>query len=200
MRARRRNLWTAVLAVFALALAAFAAFYAMRARGENLAGMIGLSRAPAEIDEKANVRTQERYIWCGGKREGNGTERCVWIGRDGRVIEEALETRGSLIPILKPFASVGTRDVAPPGSQEMAAIASVIDLLKEFNLRFQEARVDLFEKAEGEIVIEKGPRLHFSLLFDASFSRPIFIFLKQQKKLSSLEYIDLRVENRAYYR
>ena len=61
--------------------------------------------------------------------------------------------------------------------------------MKIENIDYKEAVTDL----------SSGPDIYFSLLFDPGFARDVIEKLKASNEWSDLRYVDLRVENRAYY-
>lgn len=143
---------------------------------------------------KKVVGTKDRLIiWCGSQ--------CFWLGRDGVIFAEAPGTEGSLIKTAKTSSvkewKTGDQVLSNTEAENLYAIA---DLLERFEFNF--SRMDLGDLSlkEVEITLASGLRFYFGLKIPPDFAIPVIESLIKSGEINSLEYIDFRMENRAYYR
>jgi hypothetical protein len=132
-------------------------------------------------------------IWC-----DNG---CFWLGRDGTIFSEAPKTEGSLVKTAKTSLGVerkiGDQVLSPAEAENLYAIASV---MKEFDFNFGSMDLGDLSLKETTITIASGTKFYFSLKFPSGFAVPVIESLIKSGEITSLQYIDFRMENRAYYK
>ena len=75
----------------------------------------------------------------------------------------------------------------------------IFSLLEETNLPVIELRIDDLKFKEATVVVGGGPDIYFSLLLNPSFGKSVIESLSSSSEWANIRYIDLRVENRAYY-
>lgn len=78
------------------------------------------------------------------------------------------------------------------------AITSIFRILDASEVPIKEVRIDDLSLEEVVVETYSGVRLLFSLRFGADSALPVLRSLGS--KLKNLEYVDFRVENRAYYK
>jgi cell division septal protein FtsQ len=140
------------------------------------------------------IQERERLaIWC------DMHEFCYWIDRSGFLFEEAPKTEGSLI--LTVFDSEtemvkGTRVIEDRFSANLTKLITGITELKfpikklSFERKLQELRMETYA----------GPDIFFSIRFDPELNLTSLRTLQEKIGLKGIRYIDLRVENRMYYK
>lgn len=122
---------------------------------------------------------------------------CYWFNDEGFVFEVAPRPEGRLIMVIDEIVSDKTVEVGDQivASEHWVNLKAVADswLFKDFLIK------DFFvdnKKQETILITEKGLKFYFSLRFSPTNN------LAAVKKISlqNLDYIDLRVENRVYYK
>lgn len=148
------------------------------------------------LDRSIKVSIQERElfaIWCVQK------DACYWLDQNGLAFEEAPETEGSLI--LKVYDS---RQEALLGAKVLedrflGNLLMILSNLKKINLPVKKITFDR-ELQELRAETYDGPALLFSVRFNPQLSIESLDSLLKTLDLKKLSYIDLRVENRIYYK
>jgi len=141
------------------------------------------------------VREREKIaIWC------NAGDNCYWLGIDGVFFEEAPLAEGSLI--LTVFDSDSGAVAEWKKAIEERFVRNLISVLKGVaSLRFPIKKVT-FDRRLQEITVQSysGPDLFFSIRFDPALNLASMSSLKETTGLKGIQYIDLRVENRIFYK
>ena len=140
------------------------------------------------------VEERERYAaWC--------LERsCFWITEDGYALEKSPKSEGQLVNIINSNQEINLK----PGEkvlpiEEIAYLKIILDKISSLNISM--LNIDYDDKTlELTIKTNAGSKLLFSLYFNPLLTISTLgeIILKQ--KLSLLEYIDFRTENKVYYK
>jgi hypothetical protein len=132
-------------------------------------------------------------IWCDSG--------CFWLGRDGMIFSEAPKTEGSLVKTAKTSLGVerkiGDQALSPAEAENLYAIASV---MKKFDFNFSSMDLGDLSLKEAIITIASGTKFYFSLKFPPEFTVPVIESLIKSGEINNLQYIDFRMENRAYYK
>lgn len=142
-----------------------------------------------------NITVQERErmaIWCGENNQ------CYWIDKNGLLFGEAPTTEGSLLLTIH----VDNTLIEGNKISEERFIKNIITTLENIpslNLPIKRA---VFDKYLQELRFEaySGPDIFFSIRFDPMFNLGSLEKLEKKKNLQNMRYIDLRVENRLYYK
>ncbi|MDO8430166.1 MAG: hypothetical protein Q7S73_02260 [bacterium] len=133
-------------------------------------------------------------IWCGK------TESCYWLDEDGIAFEEAPETEGSLILIVydnsAKSAALGEKVVEERFSKNLT------DILKAISKMSIPVKKSTFDKTLQELHIAtyEGPDLFFSIRFNPELNLASLRSLKEKGTLGGMQYIDLRIENKIFYK
>lgn len=152
------------------------------------------------FERKITVNLEERQkeiIWCLEKKE-----QCFWVDKTGFAFTPAPFTTGTLVEVkvIRDYSEreikVGENVLDPKHFQNLKA---ALDLLVELNLPVNELKIENIDYREAMADLSSGPDLYFSLLFDPGFARDVVEKLRASGEWNSLRYVDLRVENRAYY-
>lgn len=148
------------------------------------------------IDLKITER-KEAGIFCKGGE-------CYYIDKQGVIFEEAPQTSGTLILLIKDYSErdieIGTEVI------EKEFMAELIDLrtylFDKFNLRVLEFVIETIPCKDLKVNTHEG----WYILFDKSknlknqFQALKSVLEEKVEERENLEYIDLRIENRAYYK
>jgi len=147
-----------------------------------------------------NVKEREKFgIWCPSPLEHEG---CWWFDRTGFIFSEAPFSEGLLVKKMNDYSKRALRagDLVLPDNlfQNFLKIYAVLDKieLKTNNLSLE--NIDW-----QEMFLEpsdSSPKIYFSLKFDPGFFISGLDSLKQDPGFNKLLYIDLRTENRIYYK
>ncbi len=162
-----------------------------------------------------HVKERERFaVWCSmtnasappSGAEGASTstpiiiaQDCFWFDRTGFMFEETPQTIGVLIKSVRDFSSrpltIGSYPLAAYALENLFKIFEVTDRAGIAVVTF-----DLFSLEQQELIGESqaGARLEFSLRNDPGYAiEPLSSLVPQ---LPTLQYIDLRSENKVFYK
>ncbi|RJQ29330.1 FtsQ-type POTRA domain-containing protein [Candidatus Parcubacteria bacterium] len=146
------------------------------------------------------VKEREPYgIWCQKKDPTNNP--CFWFDTEGVVFERALGVEGNLIKVLNDYAEepLGLgRKILP--DRFVSNLLSIFEVLGRSGLSVREVRLDNLLNEEIEVRTNGGPKLYFSLRFSAASTLAAIETVTARSDFKRLEYVDFRVENRAYYK
>lgn len=142
-----------------------------------------------------SVKEKERFvIWCGAA--GN----CYWIDRKAVPFEAAPQTEGSLILTVQDASQTETVLGKKVINDRFAAnLVAVLDSVTKLKLPIKTATYD-GKLQELRIEAYRGPSLLFSPRFDPFSNLAALRSLEEKVGLQGIEYIDLRTENRLYYK
>lgn len=152
------------------------------------------------VERKIVVNLEERQkemIWCLEK-----IQQCLWVDNAGFAFTPAPFTTGTLVEVkvIRDYSDreikVGENALDPKYFKNLKA---ALELLVELNLPVNEVRVENIDYKEAVADLSSGPDIYVSLLFDPGFARDVILKLKSSNEWNVLRYLDLRVENRAYY-
>jgi len=135
---------------------------------------------------------------------------CGWFDKKGVIFSEALMAEGQLINKVDDFSS---RSFPPEADQPLAVnlgepaleekflsnLFKIFEILEKSDLKIKSLRLENLEFQEVVTDSPLMPKIHFSLRINPEFA---LAALESIKKIGfeKIEYIDLRVENRAYYK
>ena len=125
---------------------------------------------------------------------------CYWFDKKGVLFDKAPQTEGEIIYKVKDFSgrelNIGGRAIDETLFGNLLKIFEVLDKsgLGIKTLRLNEMNLE-------EIISESpsAPKIYFSLRINPFFGLSVLQSLKNFG-LEKIEYIDLRVENRGYYK
>ncbi|MEK7163077.1 MAG: hypothetical protein AAB696_02200 [Patescibacteria group bacterium] len=168
---------------------------------------------------KINIKEREKFgIWCQQTRnyaeqdaelrgnsplESVSSSResvCWWFDKTGIIFSEALMAEGQLINKVNDFSGRLLKLGEPILEEKFAKnIFKIFEILEKSALKIKSLKLE--NLAFQEIIADSSnlPKIYFSLRFNPEFA---LTALESFKKigLNKIEYIDLRVENRAYYK
>ncbi len=139
------------------------------------------------------VEREKFVVWCEGE--------CLWIDEKGVIFSEAPETEGVLIKIVRVNRErqlqMGER---PLPEKETQIFGEVVKFLDELGLPVSSMEIEDLRFKEISARISSGPLIYFSLAVSPSFGKPVIQSLKESGTWEKIEYLDLRVDGRAYYK
>lgn len=137
-------------------------------------------------------------VWCLKK---NLPPECFWFDREGVIFKRFFEVEGNLIKSLNDYYGenlrLGSRILPKEFIPNLISIFEVID---HSSLSVKEIRLNDLGLQEIEVNTYDGPKIYFSLRFSAGNTLAVIQSISEKTGLKKLEYLDFRVENRAYYR
>ncbi len=141
---------------------------------------------------KINIKVRERFgIWC-------AQASCSWFDKNGVIFSSAPLVEGNLINKVDDFSGrhLKTGDLVLE-ERFIPNLIEIFDVLEKSDLGTKSLKLERLELQE--ILTESSPIIYFSLRIDPGFALAVFKSLEADT-LDKIEYIDLRVENRAYYK
>lgn len=140
---------------------------------------------------------QKEVIWCLEK-----IQQCFWVDETGFAFTPAPFTTGTLVEVkvVRDYSDREVRvgeNVLPP--KYFQSLKAALGLLGELKLPVNELKIENIDYREAIADLSSGPDIYFSLLFNPGFARDVVEKLKSSGEWNALRYVDLRVENRAYY-
>ena len=149
---------------------------------------------------------QPLAIWCSMPKidaNGNpeGDEACYWFDDTGTLFLRAFDTEGSAISAVHDYSQHGAvlqgkilPDIFIPN------LISILTVVRQSGLNVQEIALNDINLQEIDVSTYGGPGLSFSLRFPADEDAPVLASLMANPDFNKLQYVDFRVENRAYYK
>jgi len=135
-------------------------------------------------------------IWC---ETAESSTNCLWFDEVGVLFARAPATEGSLLNSVYDGSgrnlSTGDKVLDDDSILNMMKIFETTDLA---GVEVSKFRLEPLEKEELTAITKGGAEIHFSLRLDPGFAIEPLKVLKDQ--LGSLRYIDLRSENRVFYK
>lgn len=140
---------------------------------------------------KTEVKEREKFgIWCANN--------CFWFDKKGVVFLESPSTEGSLINKIDDFSdrslNLGDKILE---EKFLLNLIKIFEILEKSGLKIKSLKLE--DIALQEIITDSSPKIYFSLRLEPGFALAALQSLKNIG-LEKMEYIDLRVENRAYYK
>jgi len=137
-------------------------------------------------------------IWCLQKKTPPA---CFKFDDQGFIFRESLATGGNLIKIVRDFEqeNLAVGDSILP-EEFRANIISILQVLEDSGLSTKEVVLRDLKLQEVEVPLSSGPEIYFSLRRKADIYLEVLKSLSQEPGFNDYSYIDLRVENRVYYK
>jgi hypothetical protein len=145
-------------------------------------------------------------IWCAIPKidaalNPQGDELCYWFDVTGTMFQKAFDTEGSVLFAVHDYsqgnAALGGKilpDIFIPN------LVSILSVLKQSGLSMKEVALTDISLQEIDVSTYNGPSVYFSLRFPAGEDLAVLQSLMAQSGFNVLQYVDFRVENRAYYK
>ena len=128
------------------------------------------------------------------------SESCYWFDETGFLFERAFDAEGNLL-----LAAHDYSQKDPGLGQTILPIRFVPNLLSVFailqasGLRLKEIRLNDIGLEELRVTTYNGPDIYFSLRFPADDTLSILNNLTAKPGFGTLQYVDFRTQDRAYY-
>ena len=150
------------------------------------------------LDRKIVLKVEEREnygVWCMMREE----EKCFSFDSSGIIFSRGMPSEGSLI-----------HNVRDHSGRQLGMLARVLpedkfNYLKEIfevsaaaGLNYKFFKIEDMRKEEVEVVSSSGPTVYFSLRFSPVFA--LTALRGMGEDIGKFQYIDFRVENKAYYK
>lgn len=125
---------------------------------------------------------------------------CWWFDKEGIAFKKAPQVEGEIIYKINEFSErkLGVGDAVLNAKQFENAI-KIFEVLEEAGLNIKTLNINDLELQETYIESPLISRIYFSLRSASNFNEAVFENLKRVG-LEKIEYVDLRVENRVYYK
>jgi hypothetical protein len=177
--------------------------------------LAAVSVSKSYFGHSVDVSVTERQpfaIWCempqfaAGESAANGSnpmtnENCFWFDASGTIFEKAYDTEGSELFAVHDYSQTGLglgQSILP--DVFVANLISILDVIKASGLTIKEVALNDLSLQEIDVSTYDGPDVYFSLRFSADNDLPVLQSLMAKPDFKTLQYVDFRVENRAYYK
>ena len=148
------------------------------------------------LTRKVQIEANERskfIIWCEGD--------CFWIDETGLAFADAPETEGPLVKIVRVTSGRQIKlGDSPLSGKETGILTSIINFLNEMNIPVKSLTVENQDYKEITAQTLTGSKVYFSFLVDPVFGKSVVESLKEDGSWSKIDYLDLRIQGRAYYK
>jgi len=147
-----------------------------------------------------DLRFEEREqfgLWCTPKEGG---EICWWFDKEGVLFSQGPQTTGTLINKVTDLSGhpLSLGETVFDDTRYQETLVKIFSFLSQSGTNINHIILKNRALAEVETSHPTYPTIYFSLRVDPFFAlQPI---RELEKKFDSLEYIDLRVKNRVYYK
>ena len=137
-------------------------------------------------------------IWC---LRPEAEEQCYWFDNEGTAFEKTFDTQGSLMFAVHDYSQgkVGLNGKVLP-APFVDNFISILTVIRESGIDTKEIALKNIDLQEMDITTYNGPALYFSLRFPSDNDLPVLQSLMAKPSFGKLQYVDFRVENRAYYK
>ena len=199
---RDHNIWKSLLGIRSMFI------WPREFSPEDLAFIPRLASGTIERDYVSHtitVTVTERRpfaIWClMPESTGAADEQCFWFDNTGTLFARTFDTEGGTIIAVHDYAAENPgllQKILPdPFVQNMISIVSVVGAS---GVDVKEMAVRDLALQEVDITTYNGPDIYFSLRFPADDDLSVLKDLMQKPGFGKLQYVDFRVQNRAYYK
>ena len=131
-------------------------------------------------------------------------ESCFWFDASGTIFAKAYDTEGSALFAVHDYSQTGlglAQSILPSSPAAFVAnFISILNVVKQSGLTVKEIALRDVSLQEIDVSTYNGPDVYFSLRFDASDDLQVLQSLMAKPGFTKLQYVDFRVENRAYYK
>ena len=152
-------------------------------------------------DQTISIKVSERSehaIWCFVKGDNKD---CYWLSDDGVIFSKSPDSEGSLMRAIYDYSGADIKmGERPIGGEELKNILSSFDLASKFNLDVLNVSLSDRNLKEVTMTLKDGRKILFSVLFDPSSSEKIIASLVNEPEWPILDYLDLRVEGKGFYK
>lgn len=137
-------------------------------------------------------------IWCLRKI---ADPKCFWFSDEGVIFKESLMPSGNLVKVVSDYSQselvLGGKIL---DEYLLPNFLSIFEVASKVNISITEIKLEKLADEEIAVKTALGATIYFSLRHSARNYLPVLNSLVKKPGLKKLEYIDLRTENRVYYR
>jgi len=132
---------------------------------------------------------------------GSAPSGCWLFDKDGVIFQKSLSVEGGLITAVDDYSqeSRGLNSKILP-DEFVQNMFSIFDVLNASGITVKDIRLNDLALQEIEADTFAGPKLYFSLRFPSTDDLEVLQSFLSRLSFKKLQYLDFRVENRAYYR
>lgn len=132
---------------------------------------------------------------------GESVSECYWFDRDGVLFARAPQVQSELFNRVHDSTgrALGLGDKVL-SDRLFTNLANIFELLESAQINTKTVFIRNLEFEEVEVVSVSDPTLYFSLHTSPDFAISAINEIKRSGDWKNISYVDLRVENRAYYR
>ena len=150
--------------------------------------------------KKIEARVVERSpcgTWCMGAEAPD----CFWFDEDGYIFKRGIPSEGNIIKSVNDLSGrkLGLGNTVLHNNFFLN-LKSAFEVLEKSGIGVR--TIELKDLSLEEVIAKtsEGPLVYFSLRFSSANSLDLLKTLKEGKSFSKLQYVDLRIQNRAYYK
>ncbi|MDD5099247.1 MAG: hypothetical protein PHP35_02805 [Candidatus Colwellbacteria bacterium] len=162
-----------------------------------------LRDAAIDIGEnrEINISVTERKetaSWCLVIEE---KKRCFWMDEEGALFAPGPDAEGSLVRVIndRTGRDMGIKD-RPLSVEEMANFQKTSLMISELSLPISDISLNQSGSKDLTIKLFSGHEIRFSLSTDPSFGVPVIRSLIESGEWPRVEYLDLRIEGKGFYK
>lgn len=150
---------------------------------------------------KITVEGRQKFgVWCKIQQEESALKDCYWFDKKGVIFDNAPYVEGELMYKISDFSKRNSKIGDAIISQEMFLnLLKIFEIMNQSGITVKSFAIKNLEFQEIETNSDLAPKIYFSLKLNPSFTLPAFQNLKKIG-MDKVDYIDFRVENRAYYK
>ncbi len=128
-------------------------------------------------------------------------ENCYWFDNQGVLFSRTFDTQGSLMFAIHDYSQNGRglNNRALP-DEFVPNLISIVNVIRASGVHVDDVALRDIGLQEIDVTTYDGPSLYFSLRFPADEDLSVLQNLMAKPGFNKLQYVDFRVENRAYYK
>lgn len=128
-------------------------------------------------------------------------ENCYLFDESGFIFARTLDTQGSLIYVVHDYSQTPGHISDHILPQEFISnMVSILDVLRASGISVSDITLNDLSLEEVDVATNNGPALYFSLRFPSDEDLQVLESIMTRADFNKLQYVDFRVENRAYYK
>ena len=147
----------------------------------------------------AVIEQREAITWC---ITPDDARHCFWLSDSGIVLGKAPDSHGTIIPVITDTTNrnifLGRKLI---DETRLKNIIEATEMFLEFNWAVEEIMIDNILLRNAIITINSGQKIFISLLRSPEIEgRPVLSEILLSGKWPRVEYVDLRVEGKGFYK
>ena len=147
----------------------------------------------------AITERREAVTWC---ITADNSMHCFWLNNEGIVLGKALDSHGTLIPVITDKTNrdifLGRKLI---DEEKLKNLIKATEMFLEFGWATEEILIDDSLLRDAVVTITSGQKIFINLLRSPEAEgRPILDEMVLSNKWSRAEYVDIRVEGKGFYK